>query len=156
DEPPFEPTNEAEPKELEAEATIEPEISEPEESSAVDEPTEEQPAEPKTNTAGNTRAQEHRRHSSDGHVHGDTQQRKGGKRIGRWIYANLEQPNHLRVDKSVYPDGDRRFYQFHWSGAQWIFGVKGTYAERKIPYLLPALKAALQADPDVEVQIGEG
>ena len=35
-------------------------------------------------------------------------------------------------------------------------GVKGTYAERKIPYRLPELKAALQANPDVEVQISEG
>lgn len=50
----------------------------------------------------------------------------------------------------------RRFYQHHWTGTSWALGVKGTYAERKIPYRLPELKAALQANPDVQVQICEG
>jgi hypothetical protein len=39
---------------------------------------------------------------------------------------------------------------------QWIPGVTGTYAERKIPYRLPELKAALRADPDIKIQIPEG
>jgi hypothetical protein len=37
-----------------------------------------------------------------------------------------------------------------------MLGVKGTYAERKIPYRLPELKAALQADSELELQLAEG
>src|SRR5262249_17809087 len=63
--------------------------------------------------------------------------------------------NYLRVDRHDLP-GDRKYYQHHWDGTRWLHGVKGTYAERKIPYRLHELKAALQANPDVEVQLCEG
>jgi hypothetical protein len=99
---------------------------------------------------------EHHRHNSDGHVHGDTGP-KQGKTIAQWLYQNPpDQPNYLRVDKHITSDGKRHFYQHHWNGTQWIQGVKGTYAERKIPYWLPELRAALKANPDIEVQISEG
>jgi hypothetical protein len=107
-------------------------------------------------TASQQRAQQNHRHSSDGRLHGDGGSKRG-KTIGQWIYQDLpDRPNYLRVDKHVLPDGKRKFYQHHWNGAQWIHGVKGTYAERKIPYRLPELRAALRANPDTEVQIPEG
>jgi hypothetical protein len=62
----------------------------------------------------------------------------------------------LRVDKHELPNGEHRFYQHHWNGTRWLYGIKGTYAERKIPYRLPELKAALMANPDTEVHIAEG
>jgi hypothetical protein len=37
-----------------------------------------------------------------------------------------------------------------------VRGVEGTYAERKIPYRLPALRTALAADPNTEVHVAEG
>jgi RecA-family ATPase len=126
------------------------------------EPEPEEPAveEPKTNNTlqqlAEERRHEHRRHSSDGHVHGD-EGLKQGRTIGQWIYQDPpDRPNYLRVDKHITRDGERKFYQHHWNGTSWIQGVKGTYAERKIPYRLPELKAALQTNPDVEVQICEG
>jgi hypothetical protein len=51
--------------------------------------------------------------------------------------------------------GGRGFFQYHWAG-RWVPGVKGTYAERKVPYQLCALKAALTADPNVVVNVTEG
>jgi len=99
---------------------------------------------------------EHHRHSSDGHVHGDSGPKRG-ETVARWFYRNPpDQPNYLRVDKHITPDGERKFYQHHWNGMQWVQGVKGTYAERKILYRLPELKAALKANPDTEVQLLEG
>jgi RecA-family ATPase len=95
------------------------------------------------------------RHSSDGNVHGDSGPQRG-QRTAQWIYRHLDQPNYLRVDRYDLPNGERKFYQHHWGGAFWVLGVKGTYAERKIPYRLPELRAALQANPDVELQICEG
>ena len=89
------------------------------------------------------------------HPHGDSGP-KQGRLVATWIYTRLDQPNYLRVDKHQLPDGERRFYQHHWNGARWLYGIKGTYAERKIPYRLPELKAALMANPDTEVHIAEG
>jgi hypothetical protein len=43
--------------------------------------------------------------------------------------------------------GERRFYQHHWNGRKWVYGVKNTYAETKIPYRLPELIAALPTEP---------
>jgi hypothetical protein len=62
----------------------------------------------------------------------------------------------LLVAKHVLTNGNRCFYQHYWNGTEWVLGVNGTYAERKIPYRLPDLKAALQADPNLEIQIAEG
>src|SRR5262249_35015820 len=81
---------------------------------------------------------------------------KQGKVANQWVYAHLDQPNYLRVDKHYLPNSKRKFYQHHWNGKQWVHGVVGTYAERKIPYKLPELKAALQVNPDTEIQITEG
>jgi hypothetical protein len=64
--------------------------------------------------------------------------------------------NYLRVNKHVLANGTRRFYQDHWGGAAWVHRVKGTYAERKIPYRLPELRDALRKDLNIEVQITEG
>ena len=89
------------------------------------------------------------------HPHGDSGQ-KQGRPIATWIYAHLDHPDYLRVDKHELPNGERRFYQHHWNGTRWLYGIKGTYAERKIPYRLPELKAALVANPDTEVHIAEG
>jgi hypothetical protein len=99
---------------------------------------------------------EHHSKNSDGHVHGDTGP-KQGKTIAQWFYQNPpDQPNYLRVDKQIAADGKRHFYQHHWNGTQWVLGVKGTYAERKVPYRFPELRAALKAHPDTEVQLTEG
>jgi RecA-family ATPase/DNA polymerase I-like protein with 3'-5' exonuclease and polymerase domains len=94
-------------------------------------------------------------HSSDGNVHGDNGP-KHGRCTARWTYSHPDQPNYLRVERHDLPNGERKFYQHHWTGTHWASGVKGTYAERKIPYRLPQLKAALQANPNVQVQICEG
>ena len=107
------------------------------------------------NGSGDHRDWGQRQHSSDGHVHGDSWPVRG-RLIGRWIYQHPDRPNYLRVDKHILPDGDRKFYQFHFAGGQWVSRVKGTYAERKIPYRLPELMAALRADPNTQVQITEG
>jgi hypothetical protein len=82
-----------------------------------------------------------------GHTpHGDTGSKQGHV-TATWIYAHPDQPNYLRVDKYVVPDGERKFYQHHWDGRRWVYGVKGTYAEQKIPYRLPELLAAPPAEP---------
>jgi DNA polymerase len=94
-----------------------------------------------------------KRHSSDGNVHGDTGPQRG-RRTAQFFYPHLDRSEYLRVDR--YDGAERKFFQHHWDGKQWVLGVKGTYAERKIPYRLPELKAALQADPNVQVQITEG
>ena len=97
----------------------------------------------------------HSRHSSDGNVHGDGGP-KHGRRTAQWFYPHLDQSNYLRIDRYDLPNGERKFYQHHWNGTRWVLGVKDTYAERKIPYRLLQLKAALQANPDLELQICEG
>src|SRR5262249_24333254 len=76
----------------------------------------------------------HRTHGNNGP--------KQGQSIATWIYAHPNQPNYLRVDKHVSANGERRFYQHHWNGSKWVYGVKNTYAETKIPYRLPELIAA--------------
>src|SRR5262249_7267251 len=82
----------------------------------------------------------HRGHSSDGRIHGD-EGPKRGKTIAQWFYQDPpDRPNYLRVDKHITAGGDRKFFQQHWNGAQWVLGVKGTYAERKVPYRLPELR----------------
>jgi RecA-family ATPase len=93
------------------------------------------------------------RHSSDGNVHGDTGPQRG-RRTAQFFYPHLDRSEYLRVDR--YDGVERKFFQHHWDGKQWVLGVKGTYAERKIPYRLPELKAALQVDPNVQVHITEG
>lgn len=94
-----------------------------------------------------------KRHSSDGNVHGASRPPRG-RRTAQFFYPHLDRSEYLRVDR--YDGAEREFHQSHWDGKQWASGVKGTYAERKIPYRLPELKAALQANPDVQVQIAEG
>jgi hypothetical protein len=80
--------------------------------------------------------------SDAGQSHGNTGP-KQGRRIATYIYAHPEQPNYLRVDKH----NNHQFYQHHWNGKRWVHGVKGTYAETKIPYRLPELIAAPPAEP---------
>jgi hypothetical protein len=53
----------------------------------------------------------------------------------------------VRVDKYLTTNGERHFYQHHWNGRQWVHGVKGTYAETKIPYRLPELIASPPSEP---------
>jgi DNA polymerase len=131
----------------------EPESEEPEPELEPEQPAAE---EPQVDNTYKTRTEESQRQNSDGHVHGDTGPKRG-KTVAQWFYRNPpDQPNYLRVDKHITGDGKRNFYQHHWNGTQWIQGVKGTYAERKIPYRLPELRAALKADPDIEVQVSEG
>src|SRR5262249_14799501 len=88
-----------------------------------------------------------KRHSSDGNVHGASRPPRG-RRTAQFFYPHLDRSEYLRVDR--YDGAEREFHQSHWDGKQWASGVKGTYAERKIPYRLPELKAALQANPDVQ------
>jgi hypothetical protein len=74
-----------------------------------------------------------------------------------WIYDHPDQEFYLRVDKGIDSNGDRAFFQSYWAGDRgWVLGVKRTYAERKVPYQLCALEAALLANADTEVQITEG
>jgi len=76
-----------------------------------------------------------------------------------FIYDHPDRPAphfYLLVEKRVGANGDRNFYQQHWTGVQWDRRIKGTYAERKVPYQLRALKAALAANPNVDVHITEG
>jgi DNA polymerase len=67
---------------------------------------------------------------------------KQGQSIARFLYAHPNQPNYLRVDKHTTANGENRYYQHHWNGHRWVYGVKGTYAETKIPYRLLELIAA--------------
>jgi hypothetical protein len=87
-------------------------------------------------------------HGSKGKPHGPPQT--------TWIYDHPDQEFYLLVEKGFNTEGERAFFQYHWAGNGWRLGVKWTYAERKVPYQLRALKAALLADPDTEVQIAEG
>jgi hypothetical protein len=96
-----------------------------------------------------------RRHNSIGHKHGDSGPPRGEVKAA-WIYDHPDQPLYLLVQKRIDANGDRQFLQHHWTGRQWQLGVKGSYAERKVPYQLCALKAALQADPNVTVHVAEG
>jgi hypothetical protein len=83
---------------------------------------------------------------------------KQGAQLASWIYRDIDGSNYLRVDKHVTADDKRHFYQHRWDETkqEWVYGVKGTYAERKVPYRLRELRAALKANPDLELQIGEG
>ena len=72
---------------------------------------------------------------------------KQGRMIASWVYTHPNQPKYLKVDKHVVVNGERRFYQHHWNGGRWVYGVKGTYAEHKIPYRLPELLTAPPAEP---------
>jgi RecA-family ATPase len=108
---------------------------------------------------GDGSGEAHRRHSSSGtSPHGSTGAPRGDVRA-TYIYEHpdLPPPHHyLLVEKRVDAAGKRNFFQYHWAGGRWHKEIKGTYAERKIPYHLPELKAALAADPNTEVQIAEG
>jgi RecA-family ATPase len=87
--------------------------------------------------------------------HGDEGPPRGEKR-NTWIYDSLDQEMYLLVEKWIDWDGGKHFHQYHWAGNHWERKVKGTYAERKVPYQLRVLKAALAANPDTEVNITEG
>jgi DNA polymerase len=78
--------------------------------------------------------------------HGSGGPKQGGL-IASWVYVHPDQPKYLKVDKHVAANGERRFYQHHWNNGRWVYGVKGTYAERKIPYRLPELLAAPPTEP---------
>ena len=81
-----------------------------------------------------------------GQSHGSSGPKQGGL-IASWVYVHPDQPKYLKVDKHVAANGERRFYQHHWNNGRWVYGVKGTYAERKIPYRLPELLAAPPTEP---------
>ena len=95
--------------------------------------------------------------STTGSPHGSTGQPRG-QVLARFVYDDPSRadPNYLLVEKRVDGAGKRAFFQYHRANGAWVLGVEGTYAERKIPYRLGALKAALAADPNVELQIAEG
>jgi DNA polymerase I-like protein with 3'-5' exonuclease and polymerase domains len=96
------------------------------------------------------------RHSSaTGNAHGETGPRRGEPQK-TWIYDSLDRERYLLVEKCIEANGDRHFYQYHWTGIQWDRKIKGTYAERKVPYQFRALRAALAADPNTVVHIAEG
>jgi AAA domain len=118
---------------------------------APQQPPPEQPAPP-----GDRRQ---RNHSAGHGPHGDTGT-SPGRAQATWIYDHPDRPPphfYLLVEKRIdAASGKRNFYQYRWEGGRWQIGVKGTYAERKVPYQLGALKTALAADPNVEVQITEG
>jgi hypothetical protein len=96
-----------------------------------------------------------RHNSAAGSPHGSAGPPRGEPKA-TWFYDSLDQELYLLVEKRIAANGDRNFYQYHWTGVRWVQGVKGTYAERKVPYQLRALKAALRADPNVLVHITEG
>jgi DNA polymerase I-like protein with 3'-5' exonuclease and polymerase domains len=109
---------------------------------------------------GNGAGKGHQRHRSAGHSpHGDSGAPRGQAQA-TWIYDHPDWPPphfYLLVEKRIdATSGKRNFYQHHWANGRWNKGVIGTYAERKIPYQLGALKAALAADPATEVHIAEG
>jgi RecA-family ATPase len=111
----------------------------------------------KANGQTKTNGHAHSRHSSDGNVHGDSGPIRG-RCTAQFFYPHLDGSEYLRVDRYDLPNEERKFFQHHWDDKrkQWKLGVKGTYAERKIPYRLSKLKAALLADPNVRVHITEG
>jgi RecA-family ATPase len=102
-----------------------------------------------------------RHHSSAGESPHGASGKPRGEQTATFIYNHPDRPAphfYLLVEKRVGPElpNGRAFFQYHWTGQRWQLGVKGTYAERKVPYQLRALKAALAADPNVEVNIAEG
>ena len=102
---------------------------------------------------------EQRRHSSVGESPHGSAEAPRGNTLATYIYEHPDYPPphfYLLVEKRIDAAGKRNFFQYHWAGGRWHFGVKGTYAERKIPYRLRELKAALAAEPNIEVQISEG
>ncbi len=110
-------------------------------------------------SSGSGSSETHRRHSSTSDSpHGSADPPRGDvKATFIYYHPDLPPPHHyLLVEKRRAANGERNFYQHYWAGGRWHAGVKGTYAERKIPYLLPELRAALAADPNIEVQITEG
>ena len=108
---------------------------------------------------GNGSNNEQRRHSSFGESpHGNSGAPRG-QVLATYIYDHPDLPPphfYLLVEKRLDTAGNRHFFQYRWEGGRWQPGVKGTYAERKVPYQLRALKVALAADPNIEVQITEG
>jgi DNA polymerase I-like protein with 3'-5' exonuclease and polymerase domains len=94
--------------------------------------------------------------SATGNPHGSSGQPRG-QVLARFVYdePSRPDPNYLLVEKRVASTG-KHFFQYHRANGLWVPRVEGTYAERKIPYRLGALKAALATDPNVEVQITEG
>ena len=109
--------------------------------------------------SGDGSSDERRRHSSTGDSpHGSTEAPRGNT-LATYIYEHPDYPPphfYLLVEKRIDAAGKRNFFQYHWAGGRWHFGVKDTYAERKIPYRLRELKTALATDPNTEVQIAEG
>lgn len=77
-------------------------------------------------------------HSGDGNGDSGSIQ---GQSTATWIYAHPDKPFYLRVAKHIAVNGERHFYQYHWDGSHWVYRVKSTYAEQKIPYRLPELLA---------------
>jgi hypothetical protein len=55
--------------------------------------------------------------------------------VAEYIYKTVEDAPYLRVSRTV----DKKFWQHHWNGQQWL---KGKPAGEKIPYRLPELLAA--------------
>jgi hypothetical protein len=107
---------------------------------------------PGSNGPSHHRSAGHSPHGSAGTPRGRTQT--------TYIYDHPDLPPphyYLLVEKRIdAAAGKRNFYQYHWESGRWQLGVKGTYAERKVPYQLSALKAALAADPTTDVHIAEG
>jgi DNA polymerase I-like protein with 3'-5' exonuclease and polymerase domains len=95
--------------------------------------------------------------STTGSPHGSSGQPRG-QVLARFVYddPNRTDPNYLLVEKRIDGAGKKAFWQYHRANGSWVLGVEGTYAERKIPYRLGALKTALAADPNFELQIAEG
>jgi DNA polymerase I-like protein with 3'-5' exonuclease and polymerase domains len=110
-----------------------------------------QPTPLPTRPAGNSN-----RHSSDGSSPHGSKGPQQGTSVRVHVYRDMRLQNYLRVTKCIDAHGARKFHQAHWDGQQWIDGVVGTYAEKKVPYRLPELAIALQADPSLEPQITEG
>jgi DNA polymerase I-like protein with 3'-5' exonuclease and polymerase domains len=108
---------------------------------------------PKSSSSGDDHRS--RRSSATGSPHGNAGPPRGEKKAS-WIYDSLDQELYLLVEKRIAANGDRNFYQYHWTGARWDPQIKGTYAERKVPYQFRALKAALAVDPNVLVNVTEG
>jgi hypothetical protein len=108
---------------------------------------------------GNGSDNKQQRHSSAGDSPHGSAEAPRGNTLATYIYEHPDYPpphHYLLVEKRIDAAGKRNFFQYHWAGGRWHFNVKGTYAERKIPYRLPELKAALGADSNAEVQISEG
>jgi hypothetical protein len=74
---------------------------------------------------------------------------------GDWVYSDADGKPYSKVIRWHKPDGEKIYLQYHLENGQWVKGVKGTYAQTKIPYRLPELLEGSDRTEPVYICEGE-